>query len=173
MLKIKNEYHIDINKIYENIIINKTIYINLYNFHQNIINNKYKFNFQGLLFKKNNLLFLEAEITGKVNLLCQYTLDKFEFDINNKIKFILVKNDIKFDHNDNDYEEYIYNNNTLNFMQIIEEEILLSIPLIPKKEKNCKKIKKDSYYNKNNSYYPFKVLKNMIIKDNIDGSTKK
>ena len=69
--------------------------------------------------------------------------------------------------NDSQYEPFICEDAIIDLREIIQEEILLDLPLVPKKEgSTCKTTKKHSYYSDQENVIPekknpFEILKKL------------
>ncbi|MCF6775088.1 YceD family protein [Thiotrichales bacterium 19X7-9] len=91
---------------------------------------------------------IEGNIQTTVVLECQRTLEPFEYPVKSTFKLVVVADDRMADALSAEYEPCIYDENGLvSPLEIIEEEILLSLPLVAKKEL------KDCDLNKNKAYY--------------------
>ena len=121
-------------------------------------------------FEEANKACIKYVIKGNLKLICQDTLETFlkPFNISNSI--IIVEDDRQAQ--DSIHEPFICETALINLADIIKEEILLDIPLIPKKVPNtCKNEKKHSYcvtYKEveldNKVKNPFEILKNYKLK---------
>ncbi|MCF6765356.1 YceD family protein [Thiotrichales bacterium 19S3-7] len=103
-----------------------------------------------LIFKVDGqgYIVIEGNIKTTVILECQRTLEPFEYPVESDFKLVVVADDRMADALSGEYEPCIYDENGMvSPLEIIEEEILLSLPLVAKKEL------KDCDLNKNKAYY--------------------
>lgn len=138
--------------------------------HECIVDGSYDFQLNLKFHYESNKPLLDGQLTFKIILICQRTLEPFEFGVNDHIKLGFVTNDQLFKNFPRMYDPYIYKGNQIDLIELLEEEILLSIPMIPKKPlNNCQIKQNDSYCSffetidtKNQSKpNPFSVLKKL------------
>ncbi|MBA3755666.1 MAG: DUF177 domain-containing protein [Nitrosomonas sp.] len=80
-------------------------------------------------FDKNNKPSLHLGIKGKIHLRCQRCLDKLTHIVDLQTFFLLVKNEAEFDQIDEDDTiDAILATPDLDVLNLIEEEIILSLP---------------------------------------------
>ncbi|WP_119342794.1 YceD family protein [Facilibium subflavum] len=125
-----------------------------------IVPGSYHFTLKGQFNTANNKPLLDAALKGQVVLICQRSLEAFDYPINVELKLGFVTDDRFFKDFPEGYEPYVYENEVVDIQALIEEEILLSIPMIPKKER------KDCQTQQNTSYYG--VLKTSAQKDTVE-----
>jgi uncharacterized protein len=113
---------------------------------------------------KSGYLQLALEVSGAVQLRCQRCLTAFPFSIESESKLVVAADEQSADEIDelldDDMIEVIVGSREFNFAQLIEDEVLLALPLAPKHAicpdnaalDALKNAKKDS---------PFSVLKNL------------
>lgn len=81
---------------------------------------------------------LKLAVVGKVNLQCQRCLTPLAFDIVSESILILAKDEAQADEIDalleDDAIDVIVGHKALNMVELIEDEVLLAIPLSPKHE---------------------------------------
>jgi len=79
---------------------------------------------------------MTLKVTGGVRLLCQRCLAPFVFDIGSESILVLAKNEEGADEIeallDDESIEVIVGSNAFNLIELVEDEILLAIPLSPK-----------------------------------------
>lgn len=131
----------------EKLDINNTIiFSNLPQLHPCIVHGSYNFNLITNFRYENHNALLNGKLSGKIILICQRTLETFEYMIDNSLSLGFVTDDRFFKNFPENYEQYIYQNDQINLLELVEEEILLSIPMIPKKTINdCQAIQSKSY----------------------------
>ena len=130
-----------------------------------IANQKHDFDCEFSFFEEKNHTCIKYRIKATLKLICQESLEVFDypFDVSNTI--ILVEDDRLA--GDSQYEPFICLESNIDLTDIIREEILLELPLVPKKDtKNCKKAKKHSYYSEHENVIeekknPFEILKKL------------
>ncbi|QWD68720.1 DUF177 domain-containing protein [Polynucleobacter sp. VK25] len=77
---------------------------------------------------------LELGLKGRLNLICQRCLQDCAVDLDEKRRFILVLTDSEADEYplEDEEQEPLVVNQHFNLLETIEDEVLLSLPLIPK-----------------------------------------
>ncbi|OAM52995.1 hypothetical protein A7981_06075 [Methylovorus sp. MM2] len=77
---------------------------------------------------------LQLQVQGSLELICQRCLEPFEFNLDIYSKFILVMNesDIPSEDDDSGDEDYLLADTQMQVNELIEDEILLALPLAPK-----------------------------------------
>ena len=148
MLQQKNIILDPIKAAKEGLEINKSFtFSNLSKLHHCIVDASYSFDLFAKFDYQNRKPLLDAKLLGQIRLICQRTLEPFEYVFNHDIKLGFITDDRFFKNFPSDYEPYVYQDNQINLIHLIEEEILLLIPLIPKKPLNdCQVEKNASYY---------------------------
>jgi uncharacterized protein len=115
-------------------------------------------------FDKNGKPNLCLEIKGKIYLCCQRCLEKLAHIIDLQTFFLLVENEIELNRADeNDTMDAILATPDLDVLDLIEEEIILSLPISPRHSGGeCKmhplKSNEDISMDKSQSTHPFSVL---------------
>ena len=120
---------------------------------------------------------LSAALHGTLVLICQRTLKTFEFPIDTTIKLGFVSDDRFFKGFPDDCEPFICQNDQIDLREIITQELLLNLPMIPKSPQNdCQVSENASYYSVSETGgtdslgkdRPFSVLKTLKFdsKDN-------
>lgn len=172
----------------KSLLINRVLkFSNLSFSNQYIIKGIYSFTINVQFNLKNNKLLLDGKLFGKIMLICQRTLKPFEFIIDNNIKLGFVHDDRLFKDFPEGYEPYILKGKKLNLTLLLEEEIMLAIPMFPRNlSHHCQSQRNTPYYksldvnkveqNKVNHFHTLQKLKNFkeLNKRKIDnGSTKR
>ena len=138
--------------------------------HECVVDGSYDFQLNLKFHFQNNKPTLDGQLAGKVTLICQKTLEPFEFSFDHPVKLGFVTDDRFFKNFPENYDPYIYKDNQINLIELLEEEILLSIPMIPKKTLNdCQAKQNTSYYGvfetsnaeKQDKPNPFSALKEL------------
>ncbi|MFT6834423.1 MAG: hypothetical protein ACJA0H_000451 [Francisellaceae bacterium] len=96
---------------------------------------------------KNNLITCKGFILGDVPLECQRTLEHYSFHINHNFSIVIYDGSKEINHLTDEYEPFLFDGSMIIPLELIEEEILLALPLVPKKAlKDCKSDKNSAYY---------------------------
>lgn len=115
-------------------------------------------------FDKNNKPGLYLEIKGKIHLRCQRCLDKLIHIVDLQAFFLLVKNEAELDQADeDDTTDAILATPDLDVLDLIEEEVILSLAISPRHANGeCKlhqlKSNEDILTDKSQSTHPFAAL---------------
>lgn len=75
---------------------------------------------------------LKANIIAKLKLICQNSLESFDYVINQDIDLLFVEEDQYFFSKKLDDNFYMYKGDNLDLYDILKQEILLKIPTYPK-----------------------------------------
>ncbi|VAW91908.1 hypothetical protein MNBD_GAMMA22-1570 [hydrothermal vent metagenome] len=127
-----------------------------------------------LVFDKdsNGVHFLSGTIKGTIFLLCQRCLTEMSFDINVDLLIAFLASEFDGDKLGGEYEPYIVNDTPIMLSDIIEDELLLALPTIPKhKDTRCSEQLTHMTLNKSDTVLsevekdkeinPFSVLKDL------------
>jgi len=125
-----------------------------------------------LAFDKNDdgVHYLSGMITGKVNLLCQRCLNQMEFTISVDLMIAFLVSEFDGEKLGGEFEPYIVSNTPIMLSDIIEDELILALPSIPKHEETqCSEqllhvthTRSDTVLSeKNQDSNPFSVLKDL------------
>ena len=115
-------------------------------------------------FDKNNKPSLHLEIKGKIHLCCQRCLDKLIHIVDLQTFFLLVKDEAELERADEDDTiDAILATPELDLLDLIEEEIILSLSISPRHANDeCKlhplKSNEDILIDKSQSTHPFAAL---------------
>ncbi|WP_151193094.1 YceD family protein [Cysteiniphilum sp. JM-1] len=155
----------------EGMVLNQTLsFSHLSSLHECIVDGTYDFQLNLKFHFENNKPLLDGQLAGKITLICQRSLEPFEFRFDDPVKLGFVTDDRFFKNFPATYDPYIYKDNQINLVELLEEEILLSIPMIPKKSLNdCQAEQNTSYYGvfetsdteKQDKPNPFSALKEL------------
>ena len=83
-------------------------------------------------FIQNNIASIKLEVLAEIELCCQRTLKPFMFNIKSNSLLAIVESEKQMDYLPDEYEAVVMDEGLIKLYEIIEEEILLSIPIIPK-----------------------------------------
>ena len=97
---------------------------------------------------EQNKVFADGHLSGKIWLECQRSLQAFSVTIDQDLHLRFVTDDRQMDAYDTGYEPYISQDGYIDLWEIVQQEILLNIPLIPKITLNddCQDTKNGAYY---------------------------
>lgn len=115
---------------------------------------------------EEKLVYISGSATTKVSLACQRCNEPFEMDLEVSFTFSPVKDEEGAEHLPSHYDVVVLDENgEVNLRELVEDELILNIPLIPKHDlKNCSATADSSWgkipdtLEKPN---PFDVLKNL------------
>jgi len=111
--------------------------------------------------RKNEVVCITGEFEAKLELLCQRCLQAFTTDLSNTIKTAIVASEAEIGRLGEDFEALIVPEKKLTLARLLEEELLLSMPLVAthaldtcpaEKWLRAMQVKKDN---------PFAVLKHL------------
>lgn len=115
---------------------------------------------------KREQLQLDLAVKGTLLLECQRCLDVFPFDLNSQVSLLLAKteeeaNDIEDELDPDDETEVIVGTDRVDLLVLVEDEVLLTIPLSPKHDQ-CPKSNQLTFGAEKTS--PFAVLQQLKVK---------
>ena len=87
-------------------------------------------------FEKGKIAIISLKINAEIELICQRTLNPFMYAIDSQIELAAVGSEKQMEYLSDHYEPVIIQDGLLDPKDIIEEEILLAIPVIPKSRLN-------------------------------------
>ena len=104
---------------------------------------------------------LDGEISLNIYLTCQRCLEELPFSLDLSFSMAFVKNENQAEELSKHLEIYLFEDKELSLIDLISDEILLSIPMVPKHNLDCL-----SSFKENNNYEqgkenPFAILKNI------------
>ena len=126
--------------------------------------------------ENNTTPCLDGEISLNIHLTCQRCLEELPFSLDFSFSMAFVKNENQAEELSKHLEIYLFEDKELSLIDLISDEILLSIPMVPKHNLDCL-----SSFKENNNYEqgkenPFSILKNInkpMEARSKNGSTKK
>ena len=136
---------------------------------------KIKVNYSFYL-ENNTTPCLDGEFSLIIYLTCQRCLEELPVSLNLNFSLAFVKNKSQAEELSKHLEIYLFEGEELSLMDLISDEILLSIPMVPKHNLDCL-----SSFKEHNNYEqvkesPFAILKNInkpMEARSKNGSTKK
>lgn len=108
--------------------------------------------------------YIQGHIAAEVELICQRCLQPFMYNIDANIRLSPVKSDSECGKLPERYEPLLLEESSIALNTLVEEELVLNIPLIPKHNYDC--VDRSHYETKDNEQItnPFDVLKNLKLK---------
>ena len=121
---------------------------------------KIKVNYSFYL-ENNTTPCLDGEVSLIIYLTCQRCLEELPVSLNLNFSLAFVKNKSQAEELSKHLEIYLFEGEELSLMDLISDEILLSIPMVPKHNLDCL-----SSFKEHNNYEqvkesPFAILKNI------------
>jgi uncharacterized protein len=105
-------------------------------------------------FKRFRQPSLHLHIKTKLPVICQRCLDEMHVDMDLSLDY-LISNVAINELDENDEMDWLEANNEMDLQELIEDELLLAMPIAPVHEKNCNKLSMQSGEKPN----PFAILK--------------
>ena len=115
--------------------------------------------------KNNKTPCVEGIIDLDIVLACQRCLDNLSIALKVNFNLVFVKNDQQSEELDSHYEIYVIEKEELATHDLISDEILLSIPMIPTHDYDCIKEINEQEIVEEKSKNPFAILKKIKIAD--------
>lgn len=107
----------------------------------------------------DNQLELDLKVQGSLSLICQRCLESFDFALNLTTIYRLVPNEEAIPPDDEGEMEYLVADEDMHVFDLIEDEILLALPLAPKHP--IEKCKASDEFKELKKPSPFAVLVNL------------
>lgn len=108
---------------------------------------------------------LELSVSGSVNLMCQRCLAPYAFDIDSQSTLVLAKDEQSVDALeellDDDAVDVVAGDKAFNIAELIEDEVLLVLPVSPKHETCPDEVALKTVMKDGEKSSPFAVLKNI------------
>lgn len=79
---------------------------------------------------------LEAEIKADVTIACQTTFEPIVYNIDSKVTYCAVSTEAQFAEVEQEYEPVLVEDGLLDMKQVIEDELILSVPIAANKPAN-------------------------------------
>ena len=105
----------------------------------------------------NRIPTLKGDLRLNVVIECQRCLKPLELALCSNISFAFIKSDEDLSLIDSSFEVVNDHNTEIDSHEFLTDEMLLTIPMIPKHDHQCKKIKNNYVMNSN----PFSILENL------------
>ncbi|WP_394753667.1 YceD family protein [Crenothrix sp.] len=128
--------------------------------------------------REGRLPKIEGTLETELNLCCQNCLQAVAWPVKHTVKLGIVKTIEQADRLPEDFEPLLITTDTVFLKEIIEDELLLTLPTYPKHPYDCLALHKDiknsdtdtgQAHKKN----PFSILANLKNTGDLNGSTKK
>ncbi len=119
---------------------------------------------------------LDGEISLNAYLTCQRCLEELPFSLDLNFNLAFVKNENQAEQLSKHLEIYLFEDEELSLIDLISDEILLSIPMVPKHNLDCLSSFKEHNNHEQVEENPFAILKNIykpMEARSKNGSTKK
>ena len=115
--------------------------------------------------KNNKTPCVEGIIDLDIVLACQRCLDNLSIALKVNFNLVFVKNDQQSEELDSHFEIYVIENEELATHDLISDEILLSIPMVPIHDYDCIKEINEQEIVEGKCENPFAILKKIKIAD--------
>ena len=115
--------------------------------------------------KNNKTPCVEGIIELDIVLTCQRCLDNLSIALKVNFNLAFVRNDQQSEELDSHYEIYVIEEEELATFDLISDEILLSIPMVPTHDYDCIKEINEQEIVEEKSENPFAILKKLKIAD--------
>ena len=115
--------------------------------------------------KNNKTPCVEGIIELDIVLTCQRCLDNLSIALKVNFNLAFVRNDQQSEELDSHYEIYVIEEEELATFDLISDEILLSIPMVPTHDYDCIKEINEQEIVEGKSDNPFAILKKLKIAD--------
>jgi uncharacterized protein len=126
--------------------------------------------------ENNTTPCLDGEISLNIHLTCQRCLEELPFSLDFSFSMAFVKNENQAEELSKHLEIYLFEEEELSIIDLISDEILLSIPMVPKHNLDCLSSLKENNNYEQGKENPFAILKNINMPMEArskNGSTKK
>ena len=115
--------------------------------------------------KNNKTPCVDGIIELDIVLPCQRCLDDLSLALKVNFNLVFVKHDLQSEELDSHYETYVIEEEELATLDLISDEILLSIPMVPTHDFDCIKEINEQEIVEGKSENPFAILKKIKIAD--------
>ena len=113
----------------------------------------------------NKIPCVDGIIDLDIVLACQRCLDDLSIALKINFNLAFVRHNQKFEEIDSHFETYVIENEELSTHDLISDEILLSIPMVPTHDYDCIKEFNEQEIVEAKSQNPFAILKKIEIAD--------
>lgn len=84
-------------------------------------------------YDKQDRCLIKSEIKAKLFLVCQTTFEPIEHQINSQVTFCTLTNEDQFIDVEKEYEPVLVEDGRLDLARVIEDELILSVPIVANK----------------------------------------
>ena len=84
-------------------------------------------------FDRQGLVVIDVEVNAELPLVCQRSLDVFRFAVNRRSKLVVIETVAEQETTPDNYEPILVENRRLALADLVEEELLLAVPQVPKR----------------------------------------
>ncbi len=103
----------------------------------------------------------KVEVSSNIYLTCQRCLEELPFSLDLSFSMAFVKNENQAEELSKHLEIYLFEEEELSIIDLISDEILLSIPMVPKHNLDCLSSLKENNNYEQGKENPFAILKNI------------
>ncbi|CAG0968738.1 Large ribosomal RNA subunit accumulation protein YceD [Methylophilaceae bacterium] len=110
----------------------------------------------------NNIAYLQLQVQGRLQLVCQRCLQPLVHDLSVDVRYVLVRNESEMPapEDESDDEDYLPVETEMPVLELIEDEVLLALPIAPRHEDGqCASENKIDEYRKPNPFAKLEALK--------------
>jgi len=110
---------------------------------------------------------LDGKVSAEVELECQRCLEPITLLISGSFRFGLITSEEDIDMLPAEFEPYLVTEGEQSLFDVIEDELILSLPLVTRHEENCSDAVREqgAEDNKQDTYRPFAGLKDLMTQD--------
>ena len=108
---------------------------------------------------------VKGSITADLKVECQRCMQPMDIQVSSRFKFALVHSEDEFDMVPDEFEPYIIEGDEQSLIDIFEDELLLSVPMVPVHEDTCSdfmsehELQKEAEREANHPFAALKALK--------------
>ena len=81
--------------------------------------------------KERGIIYLTGEVDGSLMVICQRCLNPMEFQIESTVQIAIVQDETALERVSEPYEPLLQAESELSLLQLIEDEVLLGLPISP------------------------------------------
>lgn len=108
---------------------------------------------------------LDGHVQAEIELRCERCLDSVKQHIESDFRFGLITSEDEADSLPKEFEPLLAQNYELSLLQLVEDEVLLSLPIVARHDEECSEIlkkHKDDDRVQQDTYKPFAALKDLM-----------
>jgi uncharacterized protein len=114
---------------------------------------------------------VKGSITADLKVECQRCLQPMDLKVDSRFKFAFVHDEDEFDLIPDEFEPYIIEGDEQSVIDILEDELLLSVPMVPVHDERCSEfmsVHEQDKQAEREASHPFAALKALKVKDKSD-----